>query len=389
MKISRRFIALCALPLGLCGAAIAQQTITFSNTTPPVAVTLTPSSTVGIAANGNLTASCVLQSGDAGRCQGMPEGSAGSDIVPPIVNIAPSYSTTPDLNGAYTAGTVVTFTIGITQAPAEICRQVLVAGGTGTGWGSTMLPPITTAQATLAAASTTYSFKLRCWAATGVGDSNVVTVTTQNIPPPPPEGQCDATMQAAADASHNGYTRMTAPTRFPEMRTFFNLACGDFPATGSNVCLMLDTRNQYISLQFVAPVNLELYPSGKVIQWQSAQQGAQADEPSTYFTISQCQGDFRIPTPGAAGNIAPVGDPTLAHGCRNIRFLSQTGLPSQGIGIAYNLTGVSSASSCGLTPGNTYFFNMILADPIGGIQPGEHTCANSSSNSCGMQVRAQ
>lgn len=386
MKISRRFIAFCALPLGLCGAAIAQQTITFTNTSPPVAVTLTPSSTVGIAANGNLTASCTLATGDTTRCEGMPGGFSGGPK--PNVVLSATYSTTPDGSSKYIAGTVVTITPTITVAPAQVCQKVLVSGPTDSGWSGIVPAPIGAMQATVVSASASYVFGLRCWGADGVADStNQVTVNTQDIIVD--TGQCTPDKQAAADASHNGYTRMTAPQRFPDMRTFFNLACGDFPATGSNVCLMLDTRNQYISLQFVAPANLEVYPSGKVIQWQSAQQGAQADEPSTYFSISQCQGDFRIPTPGAAGNIAPSGDPTFAHGCRNIRFLSQTGGPSQGIGIAYNLTGVSSASSCGLTPGNTYYFNMILADPIGGIQPGEHTCANSSSNSCGMQVRAQ
>lgn len=388
MKISRRFIALCALPLGLCGAAIAQQTITFTNTSPPIAVTLTPSSTIGIAANGNLTASCALVSGDATRCQGMPEGGPGGSLM--NIVLGATYSNPPDANTKYIAGTIVTITPTITLAPAQVCQKVLVSGPTDSGWSGFVTVPTGGLQATVNTASASYVFGLRCWGADGVADStNQVTVNTQDIVIQPPGGQCTTEQQQAADASHNGYTRMNAPLRFPDMRTFFNLACGDFPATGSNVCLMLDTRNQYISLQFVAPVDLGVYPSGKVIQWQSAQQGAQADEPSTYFTISQCQGDFRIPTPGAAGNVAPVGDPTLAHGCRNIRFLSQTGLPSQGIGIAYNLTGVSSASSCGLTPGNTYYFNMILADPIGGIQPGEHTCANSSANSCGMQVRAQ
>lgn len=388
MKISRRFIAFCALPLGLCGAAIAQQTITFSNTSPPVAVTLAPSSTIGIAANGNLTATCTLATGDSARCDGMPAGFA--QPVNPVVQLnASNFSQTPDGNNKYPAGTTLTLTPVVTVVPGEICQRILVNGGTGTGWTGSQLAPFTGTTVTLPAPNSTYEFKVRCWAASGVGDSLSVVLSTRETIIDPPPGQCTTDGQLAADASHNGYTRMNSPQRFPEMRTFFNLACGDFPATGSNVCLMLDTRSQYISLQFTAPVDLGVYPSGKVIQWQSAQQGAQADEPSTYFTISQCQGDFRIPPAGAAGNIAPTGDPTFAHGCRNIRFLSQTGLPSQGIGIAYNLTGVSSASSCGLTPGGTYYFNMILADPIGGIQPGEHTCANSSSNSCGMQVRAQ
>jgi hypothetical protein len=386
MTLSRRLIALVALPLGLCGVANAQQTLTFTNTNPAVTVPLTPSSTVGISANGNVTASCVLPSGVTDRCQGMPTGGGGGPV--PIVTITPSFSATPDANNKYPAGTVVTFAPSITTPPGvEACVQVLLSGPTDSGWSGALLPPIGSRQATLATPDATYSFKLRCYNSGGGADSNVVTVSTQAGPPPPPGDDCTIEQQAAADASHPGHTRVDPPGVFPDLRTFSNLACGNFPITGSNVCLMLAPRNRFISLRFTAPADLNAYPQGSpFIAWQSAQVGAGADESATYFSISKCMGDFRIPTTG----VAPAGDPTFGHGCRNIRFLNGLGQPpSDGLGISYTITGVTSASQCGIVPGQVYYFNMILADPRGGIQAGEYTCGNQSAPSCGMQIRAQ
>ena len=384
MTVSRRLVALVALPLGLCGVAIAQQTLTFTNTNPVVTVPLTPSSTVGIAANGNLTASCALPVGATDRCQGMPAGGSGGDG--PTSNIVANYSGTPDGTGAYPAGTVVTFTSSFPGTQPVACVKVLVSGPNDSGWTGAFTSPFGSQTATVLTPNATYEYKLRCYNDGGGRDSNqIITVRTQDTPPPP-EGECTPAQQAAANDSHPGYTRLNPPGIFPDLRTIFQLACGNFPATGSNVCLMLTPRNVFISLQFTAPTDLGVYPQDRLIQWQSAQQGGPADESATYFSISKCMGDFRIPTSGTA----PPGDPTFAHGCRTIRFLNGLGQPpSDGLGIRYSILGVSNANECGIVPGQTYHFNMILSDPRGGITAGEYTCLNESASICGMQMRAQ
>ena len=213
MKASSRILALCLLPLGMCGVALAQQTLQFTNTTPPVQVTLSPSSTLGIAANGNVTASCVLDAQNADRCQGMPAGGGGSGNGP-TVGLTASYSAPADANNEYPAGTIVTLppTVVGNPPPAEACVQVLVAGPGDSGWGGTaMLPPFGARQATVNTPDATYQFRLRCFSPGGVGESAVITVNTQPGIPPPPGDDCTAEQQAAADASHPGYTRASAP----------------------------------------------------------------------------------------------------------------------------------------------------------------------------------
>lgn len=376
MNFSRRFIALLALPLGLCGVAIAQQTLTFTNTsgtTGPVTVQLTPSSTVGITANGNMTASCVLPASVTDRCLGMPLGGGGGPG--PDSNIVASYSQPPDGANEYPAGTIVTITPSFPGTAAVACVKVLVSGPTDSGWTGATVSPFGGQAATVLTPNATYEFKLRCYNDGGGKDSTQTIIVRTQDTPPPPEGECTPAQQAAADASRPGYVRLNPPSVFPDLRTIFQLACGDFPATGSNVCLMLMPRNHYIALQFTATTNLALYPPGRLIQWQSAQQGAPADEGATYFSLSKCAGDFRIPTSATA----PPGDPTFSTGCRN----------QSAPGIRYSITGVSNQNECGIIPGGTYYFNMILADPTGGIQPNEFTCLNEQAAVCGMQVRAQ
>ncbi|HET7844830.1 MAG TPA: hypothetical protein VFL14_11810, partial [Xanthomonadales bacterium] len=344
---------------------------------------------------GNVTASCVLATGDgAGRCTGMPTGGGGGPLPTHTLNY--SVSGTADGTGAYPPGSIATISFSFVNQ-AEACVLLLDTGSTASPSWAGAINAFTPRTVTLSTASATYRFKTRCYNLGGAKDSeNVVVISTNagggGCPPdcPPPTDQCTPAQQALADASHPGFTRLANPARITDMVTFANMACGDFPNSGSPVCLMLSQRGKYLAMQFTAPTDLSLYGAEGTtfIKWMQAQVGGEASTSRSYVTISKCQGDFTRPGDPAINST----DPTFSDGCRNIRGIF--GTPSSILQINYNITGVSTNVSCGITPGHTYYLNYILADPReGGAQPGiqagEHTCVTTSLNQCGLQINIQ
>jgi hypothetical protein len=95
---------------------------------------------------------------------------------------------------------------------------------------------------------------------------------------------------------------------------------------------------------------------------------------SMFIGISPCPGDLR--TADAASS-----DPWLENGCRRV---------GGGGSIFYStLPGASNENVCRLQAGQTYYFNVMAADPNGGLEIGEHTCSTSapnSANGCDVQV---
>jgi hypothetical protein len=386
--------ALCTAIAGLAGAdlAVAQQTITFSGPTPPVTVTLTPGSNIDIQTDGNVAANCVPGTGSfTDRCQGMPTtGTGGGGGNPPTVSIAASgFSTTPDGEGKYTPGT--SFTITPTVGNGLVCQRRTVGSPGTTTWPGVVQSPFGAVSVTVTQASSTYGFDMKCYNDDGSAVSNQITVLTNAGGGGGGQTQCSGNVTPPS-----GYTRNTNITSFTQLPSN-NLPgqfISDFPASGSDQGRLITSPAQYVSIQFTAPLPLESPPypnvNGGTFNFTESQVDGDANLNSTYITISQCAGDFRIP---ANTNPAPLTDPTFANGCRNIQFASSP--PGQPLNIFRRITyttsssGTSTGSTCQIIPGQTYFFNLILADPRGDIAPGENTCNNQLDDDCGIQMNIE
>lgn len=188
-----------------------------------------------------------------------------------------------------------------------------------------------------------------------------------------------------------GYSREVPPSRFPEVPLVVPLGfyMGDFPQSGGGQGRVTPQRNRYVSIRFVAPVDPAEYQNlARQFVWQEAQQGGLSVNLSAiYISVTQCPADFRIPP---VSDTAPLEDPTYASGCRNWRPFVANGSPLFFRQIDYDLgPGPSNFDRCMIEPGGTYFFNFILASPVGGITPGENPCANAQSPSCGIQMSIQ
>jgi hypothetical protein len=354
--------------------ASAQQKLTFDNVTPPIVVDLLTGQNLVIQTNGNVNAKCVIDT-LTNRCVGL--GATSSGTAPTVSLNASGFSSTIDVNGKYDPGT--TFTITPTVSPnAEVCiRQ----GASSTGWSGAVTAPFTSGTFTLPASETTYTFQLKCFSDGGSALApTAITLRTNTIS----NGQCTIIPPAV-----NGYTRASSPTSFTNLISIQNTQCSNFPNTGTPLCKLLTPTNAYVSIGFTAPLasNFNYAGATKEFLWEQLQSNNPADERHIYVTLSQCPGDFRIPLTAAG----PPNDPTLSIYCRNFRAVTfPGGIQDFSTSINYNTTGVSGGGTCGIVPGQTYYFNFILADPVDGlISPGEGPtgCVNSSDTVCGLQMR--
>ena len=189
-------------------------------------------------------------------------------------------------------------------------------------------------------------------------------------------------------ASPPAYPRETPPARFPEVPLVVPLGfwMGDFPQSGGQQGRITPRRNRHVSIEFYAPEDPAEYAGlARQFIWQEAQQGGLSVNLSAiYVSVSQCPGDFRIPP---TGTTAPLNDRTFASGCRNYRPFMATGAPLFFRTVEYDLgAGPSGFDRCMIDPGNVYYFNFILASPVGGIEPGENPCSNPQSPNCGIQM---
>lgn len=81
-----------------------------------------------------------------------------------------------------------------------------------------------------------------------------------------------------------------------------------------------------------------------------------------YFTVTQCPGQF-TQVPAHCGIFGNSG--------------------------ALAWTSGSAPGVCHVVAGQTYYFNVIAADPRDGIRPGEHSCEHTASSAMGCDVGAR
>jgi hypothetical protein len=411
------FVLLSMLVAG--GAAAQDKKIIFSGQTPAGEVTLDPAEPVRIGVDGNVTARC--KTDQTGKCIqtgfGTTGGGGGCASPPcpiPTVSIAAdSFSTTPDAQQRYSAGTSFRI-VSTVSAEGEACTRFTQTGTpAGTNWTGVSGSPYTNATIVLGSASSTYQFGLRCFGSGGAANSNIITVET-NASAPPTGDQCNPATLAAVDASRPGFTdaimtianggfngvpvTQSQPgvqtSRFTDTVGHANLqACGEFPNVGTNQCKIHAGPGQFISIKFEVPTAASgiTFPPAREFDFLPSQEAGVPTSGNLYYvTISQCPGDFRLPTSATA----PANDPTLSYGCRNARpqFAGSTNIVRFGK-VNYNLDVASDSDSCGLARGNTYYLNYVSADPVpDGITAGENTCPEptlppTGPGYCGVQFR--
>ena len=383
MSRTALFLALAAL---VAIPALAQdKSITFDNLTPNKTVRLQNGGTLAIGVDGNVTAKCLNADADAANCDdiGTSSGSA------PTVSLAGSaFSEAPDANNAYPAGT--TFTLTPTVTSAEACIRLAEVGTpVVANWpvNSLLPPPVPGTTITLPTVSANYGFLLRCFSAGGATTSAPLRVSTNSNSVGGGGGdQCNAGAVSPPAFPPEGYTRSASPTLFTQLLTLSSNFCQDFPNTGGGICRLNASRNRYTSIRFQVPLDTTPFPGlAKEFNWNPNQIDGEADENAVYLSISQCPGDFRIPTTITPPDV--VNDPTFSTACRN--FVGSTPFRA----IKYNIDGAPSNIGgdvrCGLSPGKVYYLNFILASPVGGIVPGEHNCLNPNLNGCGLQIMAE
>ena len=388
--MSRNTLLLALAAIFTLPALAQDKSITFDNVTPNKTVRLQNGGTLSIAVDGNVTAKCLNADADPANCDDI---GTGGGVGTPTVSLAGgNFSQTADGNNAYPAGT--TFTLTPTVSNAEACIRLLEAGTpvNVSGWSPNTLvaPPVPAATVGLPTVSANYGFLLRCFAAGGATQSQPYRVTTNaNTVGGGGADQCNAGAVTPPAVPPTGYSLNPSPASFPQMIDVFGAPCQDFPITGGGVCRMNTSRATYLAVKFTVPTDINAFNGlAKQFTWLENQQDGAADEFKVYISISQCPGDFRIPTTVAA----PANDPTYSLACRNFTVspIALTTIPTRGI--RYDLNGtpsnVGGNLQCGLTLGNTYYLNFILAHPEGGILPGEHRCKNNLEF-CGLQVKAE
>jgi hypothetical protein len=366
------------------------KSITFDNLTPNKTVRLQNGGTLAIGVDGNVTAKCLNGDADAANCDDIGT-AAGSS---PTVSLAgSSFSETADANSAYPAGT--TFTLTSTVSNAEACMRLVEAGTpTVASWpaGSLLAPPVPAATITLPTLSANYGFLVRCFSAGGATTSAPLRVSTNASSVGGGTGdQCNAGAVTPPAFPPSGYTRNSSPAAFTELVTNSGTPCQDFPNTGGGVCRLNSSRAKYTSIRFtVPPASYDYTGISKEINWNPNQIDGEADELRVYLSISQCPGDFRVPTTVAPPDL--VADPTLSLACRNFNIYPISAAALARRSILYNTTGVSTQVGtefrCGLAPGKTYYLNFVLAHPEGGITPGEHNCQNNA-DFCGLAIKVE
>lgn len=388
-SFSRTLLALALATFG-SGAAMAQQTLTFTNTdtdpgpaTTPQRVTLLAGSSVSIAPDGNVSATCALT---GSLCTGT--GSGGGSA--PTVSLAASGFTQQPTNNLYPPGTNFTLTPTVTNA--EVCiRTVSQTTPASTNWPSTVLPPFGPQTIQLLTGERTYQFSMRCF---GPGGATTATLTPDV-----------STSAGTAPGSCSGFTSNLpagwtrgALTNFavvPAVQVF-NTFWAPFPNSGQ-AGYIITASTQYQSISFTTPTDVAAWnaaAAAKRFIWIPAQQNGEAVPDSVYVAITSCVGDFRIPP---IGQVAPANDTTFARGCRSIRPLGTSVQTFPHSNILYQISAEnlpSDDTTCRLAPGQTYHINFIRARVLDGYPapigtPAEEAVCENGGSSCGVQMTVE
>jgi hypothetical protein len=348
-----------ALLVAVAGASHAQSVIRFTNANNHE-IPLAAGSAVNIDANGNLTAECALT---GGICTQLSNGGNNDPGSLPTATLTRSAA-------EIIAGSPVT--LSWSSSGAIVC-DATGSGPAGTSWPG----PKATASAGLGVTLSTagdYLFNLRCFNAAGASTLQTVGVKA-NPPPIVPDG-CNITSTDPA-FQPSGRTR-TNKTWVQAWSAPNGSATAVYPNSIGAAVPVGAEKGGYTVISFVPGVNEEVGIFFDPVQTApNIGYGTARPADGMLLALSPCAGDVRG---AASGNDA---DPFLRPGCR---VFANTG------SLTFTTKGNASSNSfvCRLQAGQTYYLNVMAANPADGLSDSEHSCLTNTSG-CDVQAvhRAQ
>jgi hypothetical protein len=336
-------------------------TLDFTNTDLPP-IKLLDTSTVGIDANGNLTAECVL---DGATCEGI---STGSGTAPSVALSRNNGS------GDITAGQQIGLTWAVQNAP-ELCQAN--SSPAVNGWNGNLVSSTGGSQLLTLSTVGAYTFGIKCYNGGGASEvANVAATVVQGsggvIPDTIPA--CTEDFASHPNVQPAGFTgslrtwsQLFFGAEFPEGKSHLS-PIGSFSLASLQPATRGPTMNaRYITTPFIPGPN-----SNYQISWLGAQAitAANYNPPRAadlvFVSISPCAGDLRKRYNTGAPSILESGL------CR--------GMASNG-SIKFGTNGL--AGQCPLVAGQTYFINIAMVntnqEPLSTTTT---TCASGEGNRC-------
>jgi hypothetical protein len=345
-----------ALLVAVSGAQ-AQSVIRFTNANNHE-IPLAAGSAVNIDANGNLSAECALTSG---ICTQLSNG--GGNTNPGAVPTATLTRSAAEI----IAGSSVT--LSWASSGAVVCHA------TGSGAATTSWPgPKATASnglGVILSAAGDYLFNLLCFNAAGA--STVQTVGVKANPPPVVTDGCNITSTDPA-FQPSGRTR-TNKTWVQAWSAPNGTNNATYPDSIGPAVPVGAEKGGYTTIAFVPNADEDVgiyFESVQASPTIGYLQARPAD--GMMLALSPCAGDVR----GAAS--ANDADPFLRPGCRRFANGGQLTFTTR--------TNVASDFFvCRLQAGQTYYLNVMAANPADGLSNSEHTCLISTDSGCDVQAQ--
>ncbi len=346
MTRTRLALAMMAAALVPIGAAAQSTSIQFQNTSTtagPVQVPILNNSQIQFDENGNLVASCELETGTT-VCKGM---TTGPSTAAPTLSLSASPLT---IKAGETSR--LTWTTGNTP---QICLPSIPGGSpalsawTGTSTDVKLKSVGGSNQDLTFTTPGNYNLALRCWNEGGASPLRTASITVE---------ESDVVIDPGCTIDPNladpWYTPAGYTERVVSWSSAFNNTQFFTPTTylhpiGSRTINDQSVSNNYIVIPFT-PVAGQNYK----LDWAEAQAvalvGYFAARPAhaVYVTIRKCRGDFRKENNQSS-------DDSLKRGCRRA---------GQKNNINFNTTlAASSTSTCAIEAGKQYYVNILFADP--------------------------
>ena len=324
---------LAAFVLGVLSVPVASaQSVVFSGsnntaTGLPYTIPLQVGSQVTVAPNGDVRLNCQLESGTS-RCVGFPSGGNSQP------GNAPTVSLTSSAGASVQVGTAFNINTTLGNNPESCLRS---SSPTVAGWDGSVIPGLASGTIALAAA-VPHTLSLKCFNDAGSGSGSVVVTGTGTDG----GGGGVPTACTGAAAPPAGYTRDT-------LQQLANLPIS------SQAKAFKFISSKYLAMAFKGD---NQFPNSSGINLAGGTVGGATLRYSAfYLSISECQGDFRLPV-----NAASTNDPTLTGACR-----MYVGTPEGTfMQIKFN-SGSPSNVQCNLDPTKNYFVNIVLDDPSDGL----------------------
>lgn len=335
---------LCAALALACSGPVAAQsaTLRFADSSHPD-IPLLSSADLVLRSSGNYEGRCALASG-ATRCQGTTGGGSTGPL-PGASLTAPSSATT---------GSALNITRS-TSNNAELCVASSSPAAGVSGWSGAVGPGAGTTPVTFSSTGT-YSLSMRCYNANGGTTSNSLSITVTQSGGTP--GNCSISHPQIRPQGLVEYAmtwNQVFERNYPDAPGYL-IPLGSFtPERSMNGPL---SAKMYLAISFVAQAGVRGNIAFAGSQPIAAVGYTEYRPGDAFVTVSPCAGDFRPPDLQSSDMFV-----------RNCRRTVEEGT------LFFGNSPTPSASYCQLTPGQTYYLNVVMAPP-GSVNGFTNSCRN-------------